>query len=342
MLAAIFHSKSLATSLRPSIYYSSYQGFYTFLQQNSELPDSVYADSVDIKLVDDLTPSHLTNKPNIFIFVIDSLRRDYVSTYNKSVTFTPGLDAFARESIVMENAFTRYGGTVLSEPAIWTGSLQLHKQYIIPFAPMNSLQKLMDMEGYEKWISIDPVVKIILREDPSITELELDKHTRWVNLNLEKTAKELESRLDHRAADSKPVFVYTQSQDLHPVKLNQMRNGAMKVTYKKAYPGFDPFYASELERIDQGFAEFIHYLKSHNLYENSIVVVTSDTVIHWENLADGDTFRICFQRSSAFLNDPSSFEHAEEFVFGPQNSLILDGCNSKPLLLAGAQTDRER
>ncbi|MCU1286299.1 MAG: hypothetical protein JWO13_2649 [Acidobacteriales bacterium] len=270
--------------LTPSMYDSSYQAFYTFLQQNSELPESVHADSVDIKLVDELKPSPIKKKPNLFVFVIDSLRRDYVSSYNKSVTFTPNLEAFGRESVVMENAFTRYSGTVLSEPAIWTGTLQLHKQYITPFAPMNSLQKLMDMDGYDQWVSMDPVVQIIMREDPAIIRNELDKQTgRWVNLDLSGTAREIESRLEHRAADAKPVFVYTQSQNLHPVRLMRTRMGATKVVYKKSYPGFDPLYASELERIDQGFGEFIQFLKSHDLYDNSIVVVTSD---HGDSLGE--------------------------------------------------------
>ena len=28
-------------------------------------------------------------KPNIFLLVVDSMRRDYLSTYNPAVTFTP-------------------------------------------------------------------------------------------------------------------------------------------------------------------------------------------------------------------------------------------------------------
>ena len=48
-------------------------------------------------------------RPHIFVFVIDSLRRDYVSPYNRQVSFTPALERFARESTVFERAFTRYG-----------------------------------------------------------------------------------------------------------------------------------------------------------------------------------------------------------------------------------------
>jgi hypothetical protein len=43
-------------------------------------------------------------RPHIFIFVIDSLRRDYLSPYNDEVTFTPAIQSFAAESIVFTRA----------------------------------------------------------------------------------------------------------------------------------------------------------------------------------------------------------------------------------------------
>jgi len=37
--------------------------------------------------------------PDIFIIVIDSLRRDYVGVYNPAADFTPNLDALAHDSL---------------------------------------------------------------------------------------------------------------------------------------------------------------------------------------------------------------------------------------------------
>ena len=68
--------------------------------------------------------------PHIFLLVVDSLRRDYLSPYNPQVTFTPAFDQFAREEFAFQRAFTRYGGTGLSMPAIWAGSMILHKEYV--------------------------------------------------------------------------------------------------------------------------------------------------------------------------------------------------------------------
>ena len=134
--------------------------FYSFLKAHSTL-GLVAANPVDVKLVDAFQPK--ASPPHVFLFIIDSLRRDYLSPYNPAVTFTPAIQALARESTVFERAFTRYGATGLSVPALWTGGMLLHKQYIRPFAPMNSLEKLLDGVGYRRLISDDHLVTALFQ-----------------------------------------------------------------------------------------------------------------------------------------------------------------------------------
>ena len=101
-------------------------------------------------------------RPHIFLFVVDSLRRDYLSPYNAAVSFTPSFGRFAAESTVFERAFTRYGATGLAVPSIWAGGLLLHKQYVTPFAPMNTLAKLLEAEKYARWMSMEHIVETIV------------------------------------------------------------------------------------------------------------------------------------------------------------------------------------
>ena len=51
--------------------------------------------------------------------------------------------------------------TGLAVPSIWTGGLLLHKQYVTPFAPMNTLAKLLAAEDYRRWISMEHIVETI-------------------------------------------------------------------------------------------------------------------------------------------------------------------------------------
>lgn len=241
----------------------AYRQFYQFLRQNSNLGRDALVAPVDIHLVSQLRPVPGI-KPNIFFFVIDSLRRDYVSPYNSSVDFTPQIDRFAQDSVVLKNAYTRYGGTALSEPAIWTGTMQLHKQYIEPFYPMNSLAKLLQVDGYRSFITVDPILKIIL--PPSLALTKLDEGTFWEDLDFVASLRELETKIDGRSHRDKPIFAYTQPQNVHTLHLQRSN---IRGAYRRGV-------IFEMRRMDAAFGEFVEFLKQRGLYDNSIIILTAD------------------------------------------------------------------
>ena len=250
--------------LSRSVDNEAHDGFYEFLQQNSNIRGNAVAGPPDIELVDNLKPTSGV-KPNIFFFVIDSMRRDYVSAYNPSVTFTPKIGEFARDSVVMQNAFSRYAGTALSEPAIWVGAMQLHMQYLEPFPPMNSLQKLLDTDGYQDYISVDPILRMILHPSADIVKLD-ENIPMWSDLEFSSTLKELEAKIDARRDRRRPIFVYTQPQNVHTWTLERSRK----------YKTRQEVTVAEMQRIDAAFGEFLQGLRERGIYDNSIIILTSD------------------------------------------------------------------
>jgi hypothetical protein len=144
--------------------------FDRFLRANTSVDTALTP--VNLEFVPSLGPSPQPDKPLIFVFVVDSLRPDYLGSYNRAVRFTPRLDAFASESVVFRNAFTRFGGTGLSVPAIWAGSALVHKQYVQPFHPMNTLEKLLDVNGYRKVVGRDSIMGRLLDASPRLDELD--------------------------------------------------------------------------------------------------------------------------------------------------------------------------
>jgi hypothetical protein len=218
------------------------------------------------------------NRPNIFLFVVDSLRRDYVSAYNDRVTFTPAIGAFARESLVFERAFTQYGATGLSVPSIWVGGPILHKQYVTPFAPMNALGKLLAHEQYAQWISVDNIVDVILPKSAALDPLDRNRPVK--DFRFCATLDEIRARLAARAADAPPVFAYTLPQDVHISVIT--REGARAID-AQSYDGFYAPVASRVRRFDACFGAFIDDLKSKGIYDNSVVVLTSD---HGDSLGE--------------------------------------------------------
>ena len=255
------------------------QSIYRLLQQSSNIPREVRTDPVEIQHVELLRPSQGW-KPDVFIFVVDSLRRDYLGAYNPAVHFTPELDRFAKESVVMRNGFTRYGATGLSEPSIWTGSVMLHKQYITPFYPMNSLEKLLETDGYQGLVSMDSILQVVVKPGPWLQDLDPGVGTQ--DLRLGASLGKLETAMG--SLGHQPLFVYSQSQDIHVSVLN--REGR-SIVGPGDYGSFYAPYASRLQRLDQAFGHFLAFLKQQGRFDNSIIIFTAD---HGDSLGEEGRF----------------------------------------------------
>ena len=252
-------------------------GFFDFLQAHTNIGRSIPIDPVAVHLAD-LDAGTSSRRPHVFVFVIDSLRRDYLSPYNKAVTFTPALQQFANEGTTFTRAFTRYGATGLSVPSIWVGGMVLHKQYVLPFAPMNALHDLLDHHGYRRWMSMDNIVEIIMPRNPSLDEI--DRGRGVGDFRLCTSIDDLRKRLDRLVADQTPTFVWSLPQDVHVAVIN--REGGKSID-GGAYDGFHAPYASRVRRFDDCFGGFVNDLKAKGLYDDSLIVVTSD---HGDSLGE--------------------------------------------------------
>ena len=250
--------------------------FDRFLRANTSVEAALRP--ANLEFAPSLTPSALPEKPLVFLFIVDSLRPDYLGSYNPAVRFTPRLDAFATESVVFRNAFTRFGGTGLSVPAIWAGSALVHKQYVLPFHPMNTLEKLLDANGYRKVIGRDSIMDRLLEPSPAADAL--DAGVANMDYRLCGTLEQLAMKLDSLDA-SAPVFAYSLPQDVHMSRLPS------RVESGPEYQGFHAPYATKVHAIDACFGRFVDFLKARGLYERSLIVLTSD---HGEMLGEDGRF----------------------------------------------------
>jgi hypothetical protein len=253
------------------------EGLVDFLQLHTNIPRSTRIAPVRIDLAA-LDGAPAPARPHIFLFVIDSLRRDYLSPYNGKVSFTPAFERYARESTVFERGFTRYGATGLSVPALWVGGLLLHKQYVTPFDPMNTLARLLDHMQYELWVGMDNILDVILPPGPRRTGLDADVPA--ADYRFCRTLGEVRSRLDLLKPGGPPAFVYSLPQDVHVSAMT--REGATSVD-GESYGAFHPAYASRVRRMDKCFGEFLDDVKARGLYERSIIIVAAD---HGDSLGE--------------------------------------------------------
>jgi len=226
----------------------------------------------DLKLVDPLVATR-GERPNIFLFVIDSMRPDYLGAYNPKATFTPNLDALARDSVVVRNAWTPYAGTSLSEPAIWAGALLLHAHFMQPFERVNNLEKLAKTDGYQMMVSYDEILREILSPSDELIKLDTDKKL-WNQLEVCSTIQQAESAIEHRPDSARPIFFYAQPKNVHQFARNDMPQA--KAANWPPQPGFNYRISFELHQVDECMGGFVAWLKARGLYDDSIIIVTSD------------------------------------------------------------------
>ncbi|HEV7674642.1 MAG TPA: sulfatase-like hydrolase/transferase [Candidatus Angelobacter sp.] len=224
-----------------------------------------------IQFVDSLIPTK-GKRPNIIMIVVDSMRPDYLGPYNSKVDFTPNIDVLAADSVVFRNTYSQYSGTYLSEPAIWSGAMLLHAQYLRPFENVNGLEKLVNTDGYRKIVSYDNVLREILSPQDDLTRLDTDKST-WRALDFCSTVTQLTANLDAHVDDSRPLFFYAQPQNVHMFASNDHPTWTTS-TWRR--PGFNLRTALAVHQTDECIGNLLSYLKSHGLYDDSVIVLTSD------------------------------------------------------------------
>lgn len=260
-------------SFKPAMEDDKYGPWYDFLSDHAAIRVPVTAP--EVALTPELEASK-TEKPHIFFFVIDALRRDYLSAYNPAVTFTPHFEEFAKDSVTFQNAYSPYAGTALADPALFSGFQQLNKIFPKPLARENKLQPMLNLDGYDSYVSFNSIVSAMSADFPGITPLDTDRSDQ---LDFGPIVQELEGDILNRKDQRKPIFAFAQPTNVHTLFL-AWHGGKVEV---KPHPGFNDEYASGVERVDKTFGDFIAFLKKQGLYENSIIIVTAD---HGESLGE--------------------------------------------------------
>lgn len=228
--------------------------------------------SQGVKLVDKMIAIP-GEHPNVFIFVIDSMRADYLGAYNAQVDYTPNLDALGRDSVVFHRVYTQYAGTSISEPAIWAGAELLHTHFPQPFDEVNSLRTLARVDQYELVASYDTVLKQLFTPADDLTKLDTDKDL-WNRYEACSTISELESHLDARQDKARPVFFYAQPMNVHQFARNDVPSPTSQ--HWPDRPRLNTRITYEVHWVDSCIGGFVSYLKQRGLYDDSIIIVTSD------------------------------------------------------------------
>ena len=139
---------------------------------------------------------------------------------------------------------------------------------------MNSLRAMARTDGYELVASYDSVLRQLFSPTDNLTKIDTDKEL-WNQYEACSTVGQLQdSLLDSRPNKSQPVLFYTQPMNVHQFARNDVPSPASQ--HWPDRPGLHTRVTYEVHWVDGCMGKFSNYLKQRGLYDESIIVVTSD------------------------------------------------------------------
>jgi arylsulfatase A-like enzyme/Tfp pilus assembly protein PilF len=218
----------------------------------------------------------------IIVISIDTLRPDHLPAYGYNRIKTPAIDTLARDGIVFEHAYSHSPQTFPSHIAMLTGRLPFETG-VRDDEPglLKPNERLLAQMLRDRGYSTGGIVSSgLLRRATGVAQGFdfFDDETPASDAELtpdqrRRDGVESEAIAEHwlDAVGSTRVFLFLQLHDLHAPYQPAERDAA-------ASP-----YDGQIAYVDDALGRFLRYLKKHQLYDQSTIVLVSD---HGEGLGD--------------------------------------------------------
>jgi arylsulfatase A-like enzyme len=233
----------------------------------------------------------------IILISLDTLRADHLGTYGYHRNTSPFIDAFAKESIVFENAVVQSSWTLPSHASIMTSLYPafhgVHRYFPMLVAGYMTLAELLREAGYqtaaftdggwmERKFGLHQGFDIYDDQGGGITKI-LPKVKKWLNKN-----------------KSKPFFIFLHCYDIHspynpPLPYNSLfhdfpytgqivpsnnnlllANRNNLETTNDDLQHFIALYDGGIRYTDEKIGEFLSYLSDSRVNDQSLIIITSD------------------------------------------------------------------
>lgn len=221
-------------------------------------------------------------KYNVVVVLIDTLRPDHLGLHGYERPTSPNIDAWAEQAVVFERAYAQAPNTPRSIPSLLTGRYPSRISWIKRFARFGGLKPAENETLFELFQAAG------WRTEAQSAHwyFERAKHIKdgvdaWDNRgflsikesNTQSAAPKLTprvvERLDALAKGEQPFVLFAHYFEPHGKYMNQRK---AKVFGKKLMDKYD----SEISFVDMHLKPVFDALERNGLYENTIVVLTSD------------------------------------------------------------------
>ena len=244
----------------------------------------------------------------IILISLDTLRADHLGTYGYHRNTSPAIDAFAKESVIFENAVVQSSWTLPSHMSIITSLYPSFHQVVersFSLADEHvTLAELIKKGGYQTAAFTDGgYVNTTFGFNQGFDIYE-DQRIGIANI-IPKVKKWLDSN------KSEPFFLFIHCYDIHspynpPLPYNSTfhdfaytgslipsNNNILKAKRNKIKVDdedlrhFIALYDGGIRYTDEKIGAFLNYLKDDELYDQSLIIITSD---HGEEFREHNSF----------------------------------------------------
>ncbi|MEW6367014.1 MAG: sulfatase-like hydrolase/transferase [Acidobacteriota bacterium] len=242
------------------------------------------------------------SRPNVIIFLVDTLRRDHLPVYGYRQQIAPSLSKFARESIVFENAWSQSSWTNPAVASLFTGEvpathgIRAHTDSLHP-----SFETIAEFHKRHGYSTMACVSNAGIKSEMGYGQGFDDYQFHW-----RKDAGVLvDIALDRIRTE--PFFIYIHANDPHypytpapapfdsfipprpPAILSEEMLTMSSLKNRRYVPDAAgmayllSIYDSEIRLVDHHFGRMIEALKSRGVYDRTLVVFIAD---HGEEFND--------------------------------------------------------
>jgi arylsulfatase A-like enzyme len=242
-------------------------------------------------------------RPNLLIYLVDTLRADHLGVYGYRRPTSPRLDAFAGDAVLFEQAFAQSSWTKASVASIFSGvwprAHGLHNPEDAFSAALPTLPELLRTAGYDTAaIATNAYISREAGFGRGFDHFVYLPHAPNRSTNVHRKAVEwLDARRGSNRADA-PFFLYLHTIDPHapyappaidrqrfapavPLELGSvpslraMMAGRVAVTAERRR-GLLDLYDGEVAFNDRQFGRLVEELKRRGLYDDTLIVFVSD------------------------------------------------------------------
>ena len=221
-------------------------------------------------------PSKIHKAEHIFLISIDTIRADHLSSYGYQHQTTPNIDAFAQNAVLFENCFSNIPLTLPAHTSMLTG--------LIP--PTHGVQDNLSMDCSKS----DVTLPEILRDNGFSTYGIISAEVLDSRYGLDQGFDTYDDIFENKDSLGKIVPQRTADETIsHAIKWLQENDQSRKFMFIHLYDPHSDYtppspydkqfkhpYDGEIAFVDKCVGNFIDKLKSLDLYDNSLIIVTGD------------------------------------------------------------------